>query len=140
MSATEDSATRPPLPVAPARRVVPRIDPKKSFTGAKAVDRMKGYLRDVPVLHKRLTAVIEEQERNLAEARKALERFDKVTADIEQTVKRWEEEQHGRGSQEHDGVGSAAGGDTAGSSPGGGAPAHAPTAAPEGGGAPPVST
>lgn len=140
MSPDTEGTARPPLPVAPVRRTVPRIDAKKSFTGAKAVDRMKGYLRDVPVLHKRLTTVIEEQERHLAQAKEALGRFETVTKDIEQTVKSWEEEQHGRGSQERDGDGSAAGGDASGSGPSGGGQSDAPPPAPEAGADAPAST
>jgi len=74
---------------------------KKSFGGANAVDKMKAYLRDVPVLHKRLVKVIEDLDRTLGEARVAKENFEAVTAQIEDTVKRWEEEQRndGRSSQ-----------------------------------------
>lgn len=87
MTQPQHGTAAPPPP-----RTVPKFG-KKSFTGANAVDKMKAYLRDVPVLHKRLVTVVEGLERNLAEARVAKENFDGVTASIQAAVDRWEEEQ-----------------------------------------------
>jgi hypothetical protein len=82
---------------APAPRKVMALRPQKSFPGATATDRMKDYLKDVPVLHARLSKVVVDQEANLAAAKKALVEFDAVTAKIKAVVAKWEEEQsHGR--------------------------------------------
>ena len=98
----EPTAT-PAAPAAPAsapaapRKQVHTFDPKRAYEGSTAVDRMKQYLKDVPVLHQRLTSTVASLEATLAAARKAATELEKVTADIRVTVARWEEEQnHGR--------------------------------------------
>jgi septal ring factor EnvC (AmiA/AmiB activator) len=76
------------------------LDPKKSFENVDTMDRMKAYLRDVPVLHARMVKVIEEQEALLSNqqahlnaARASLTRFEALTKQIEDTVAKWEKEQ-----------------------------------------------
>jgi hypothetical protein len=98
----EPTAT-PAAPAAPAsapaapRKQVHLFDPKKAYEGSTAVDRMKQYLKDVPVLHQRLTASVAGLEATLTAAKKAAADLEKVTADIRVTVARWEGEQnHGR--------------------------------------------
>lgn len=59
---------------------VPRLDPKTSFKGADAMDRLKAYLREVPVLHARLLCVVQGLERLLAEAQTRLAEFDATAA------------------------------------------------------------
>jgi len=84
----------PPAPVSAPRRLPPppKFDAKKSFQNADAAEKLKGYLRDVPVLHARLTKVIQDWEAQLALAKANLESFDRVTRDVEATVASWEKE------------------------------------------------
>jgi hypothetical protein len=99
---TEPTATPAAPPAAPASapaapRKVAAFDPKKAYEGTTAVDRMKQYLKDVPVLHQRLTTTAAGMEASLASVRKVVADLEKVTADIKATIARWEEEQsHGR--------------------------------------------
>lgn len=45
---------------------VPRFD-ESSFSGADNMDRMKRYLRDIPVLHARVTNLVERLQREADE-------------------------------------------------------------------------
>lgn len=92
-TAPETAPTPVPSTVPPENGAPKSTDPEKFFKGAKAMDRLKGYLKDVPILHARMTKVVEDQEANLAAARKALQNFDDVTAKIIETVERWEAEE-----------------------------------------------
>jgi hypothetical protein len=95
-----ENGQEPAAPVAVAalhKKVTPAFSSKRSFQATNAVDRMKQYLRDVPVLHKRLNQVVADSEQNLAAAKKAVVEFEAVTAQIKSIVDRWEEEQNHAG-------------------------------------------
>jgi hypothetical protein len=57
------------------------------------MDRAKEYLKDIPVLHARLTAVVASLESVLAAAKKSAADLEKTEADIRSAIARWEEEQ-----------------------------------------------
>lgn len=105
MSQDNGAAPAPPPTTAPVDtsgeasaptplRKIPRMDPKTAYTGTSAVDRMKAYLKEVPLLRARLLKVIEEQEVHLKHARASVEEFEETTARIEALVTTWEEEQN----------------------------------------------
>lgn len=86
-------------PATPQRKAV-AFRAQKSFQGTSAMERMKAYLKDVPVLHQRLTAVVAALEQQLVDGQKHLEAakktladFEATTSQIKTTVARWEEEQ-----------------------------------------------
>lgn len=79
---------------------VPRFDPKKSFQSTKSVDRLKEYLKKIPVYDAQLKTILADLNQALAEATAAKERFERVTAEIEATVKQWDEERKHGGSEE----------------------------------------
>jgi len=89
---TAPAAAPASAPAAP-RKQVHSFNAKKAFEGTSAVDRMKQYLKDVPVLHARLTTTIASLEATLAAAKKSAAELEKVTADIKVTVAKLEEEQ-----------------------------------------------
>jgi hypothetical protein len=69
---------------------------KRSFPGSAAatpLEKAKEYLKDIPVLHARLMAVVRTLEGTLLIAQKAAADLEKIGADIKAHVARWEEEQ-----------------------------------------------
>lgn len=102
-SAAAPAAAAPaPAPAAPGTPAVPRkqvkaMSPKLSFAAssspASPMDRAKEYLKDIPVLHARLTAIVTSWEGLLATAKKTVADLEKTEADIRSAVARWEEEQ-----------------------------------------------
>jgi len=87
-------------PVTPASRkpIIRRFD-VASFD-EKPVDKLKGYLRDVPVLHARLVRVINEWEGQLTKAKADLAEFQRVTEGIKSTVAKWEKDDGHGGSDQ----------------------------------------
>lgn len=79
----------------PPRKVV-ALRPQKSFpaaASASAADRLKEYLKDVPMLHGRLTKAVTEQEANAAASRKTLADFETTVAQMKGLVAKWEQEE-----------------------------------------------
>lgn len=118
-----------PAPAAPARKAVAfgKQSFKETNAQGSAIDRMKAYLKDIPVIHGRLNKFVADQEAQLAAAKKSLAEFDAVTAQLKATVAKWEEEQS-HGGPGHD-VPDAAAGSPAVADP-------TPSASPAGGGTP----
>lgn len=70
--------------VAVVRIATKRFDPKKSFEGTTAQDRMKEYLKKIPVYDAQMKALIDD-------FTAIRERFKKLSDEIEETVKGMEE-------------------------------------------------
>ena len=104
---TAPTAATPASATAPApRKGVPFT--RRSFEATNSVDRMKQYLKDVPILHKRLSDVVLALERHLVvsgahldQAKKTLAEFNSTTEAIKANVARWEEEQKHVGPGHH---------------------------------------
>lgn len=86
------SALPSPTPAGPPRIQPRMIDPKTAFSTA---DKMKQYLREVPVLHARLVKAVDGLERTLTEARGTLAELTAATERVKTLVEEWEKE-HGR--------------------------------------------
>lgn len=96
----KDAAVAAPAPApsaaaAPARKVAAfgKQSFKETNAQGSAVDRLKAYLKDIPVIHGRLSKFVADQEAQLAASKKSLAEFDEVTAQLKATVAKWEEEQ-----------------------------------------------
>ena len=84
-----------PAPV--PQRTVPRMSAARSFKTTSAVDKMKAYLKEVPVLHAQLRSVIGKLDIQLESVRQTEVEFKDLSKRIEETVARWEEEQKDAG-------------------------------------------
>jgi len=103
-----------PAPAAvapPGPRKAPAFTPKKAFQATNSMERLKEYLKEVPVLHKRLTDVVVGLEANLSSARASLAQFDETTSRVRALVDRMEKEERDQHVAEpaHPGTGGAAG-------------------------------
>ena len=81
-----DGATKTdaaPAVSAPRPREIKPLDPKKFGKGAELKEKLKAILKDVPVLHERLTQVTGEMERLSREFREATEKAQKIVAEWE---------------------------------------------------------
>lgn len=85
-----------PAPAAPRR--VAAMSGKKSFPGTSGVEKLKGYLREVPKLHDQLRQVIEA-------LRATASSLQATTESVQRLVRQWEEEQrHARPQGTSDGA------------------------------------
>jgi hypothetical protein len=81
---------------------VPHLDAKKSFTATAQADRLKEYIKDIPVLRARivqavthLEALVAAQQAELGLARTARQSFEEAAEEITARFKDWENKSHG---------------------------------------------
>lgn len=90
-----------PVPLRQAHHV-PHLDAKKSFTATAQADRLKEYIRDIPILRARivqavthLEALVAAQQAELGLARAARESFEEAAEAITARFTTWENDHDG---------------------------------------------
>lgn len=97
-----------PVPLRQAHHV-PHLDAKKSFTATAQADRLKEYIKDIPVLRARIIKAVEhlealvaqeqalavQQQAQLALARESLKMFDEAAELITTRFVNWEKTHDG---------------------------------------------
>jgi hypothetical protein len=90
-----------PTPLRQAHHPVPHLDAKKSFTATAQADRLKEYIKDIPVLRARivqavthLEALVASMQAELGLARVARKSFEEASEAITERFGHWEKD-HG---------------------------------------------